>query len=215
MSFTYSTLKTALQDYTQNDETSFVTNLPTFIRLAEERVLKSVQLNVFQKNVSGSMTSSNQYLAVPSDFLSSFCLNITNSSSFEYLQFKSLEFVQTYNPNSSTTGTPKYYAQFDVDNFILAPTPDTSFTVNLSYFYRPSSLTAGSDSGTSWLSENAELALLYGALLEAYTYMKGEPDLISLYNNRFMESLSRLKDLGEAKEVSDEYNLGQIRKAKT
>ncbi|HBT08604.1 MAG TPA: hypothetical protein DEB18_03170 [Leeuwenhoekiella sp.] len=215
MSFTYSTLKTALQDYTQNDETSFVTNLPTFIRLAEERVLKSVQLNVFQKNVSGSMTSSNQYLAVPSDFLSSFSLNITNSSSFEYLQFKSLEFVQTYNPNSSTTGTPKYYAQFDVDNFILAPTPDTSFTVNLSYFYRPSSLTAGSDSGTSWLSENAELALLYGALLEAYTYMKGEPDLISLYNNRFMESLSRLKDLGEAKEVSDEYNLGQIRKAKT
>ena len=215
MSFTYATLKTAVQNYTQNDETSFVTNLPTFIRLAEERILKSVQLNIFQKNVSGSMSSSNQYLAVPSDFLSPFSLNITNSSSFEYLQFKSLEFVQTYNPNSSTTGTPKYYAQFDVDYFILAPTPNVNFTVNLSYFYRPLSLTAGSDSGTTWLSENAEIALLYGSLLESYTYMKGEPDLISLYNSRFLEALGRLKDLGEAKEVSDEYNLGQIRKAKT
>ena len=215
MSFTYATLKSTLQDYTQNDETSFVSNLPTFIRLAEERILKSVQLNIFQKNVSGSMSSSNQYLAVPSDFLAPFSLNITNSSSFEYLQFKSLEFVQTYNPNSSTTGTPKYYAQFDVDYFILAPTPNANFTVNLSYFYRPSSLTAGADSGTTWLSENAEIALLYGSLLESYTYMKGEPDLISLYNSRFLEALGRLKDLGEAKEVSEEYNVGQIRKVKT
>ena len=215
MSFTYATLKTAIQNYTQNDETSFVTSLPIFIRLAEERILKSVQLNIFQKNVSGSMSSSNQYLAVPSDFLAPFSLNITNSSSFEYLQFKSLEFVQTYNPNSSTTGTPKYYAQFDVDYFILAPTPNANFTVNLSYFYRPSSLTAGADSGTTWLSENAEIALLYGSLLESYTYMKGEPDLISLYNSRFLEALGRLKDLGEAKEVSEEYNVGQIRKVKT
>ena len=215
MSFTYATLKTAIQNYTQNDETSFVTNLPIFIRLTEERILKSVQLNIFQKNVSGSMSSSNQYLAAPSDFLVPFSLNITNSNNYEYLQFKSLEFVNTYNPNSSTTGTPRYYAQFDVDYFILAPTPNANFTVNLSYFYRPNSLTAGADSGTTWLSENAEIALLYGSLLEAYTYMKGEPDLISLYNSRFLEALGRLKDLGEAQEVSDEYYSGEIRKAKT
>ena len=215
MSFTYATLKSALQDYTQNDETSFVSNLPNFVRLAEERILQSVQLNIFQKNVSGNMTSSNQYLAAPSDFLAPFSLSITNSSAKEYLQFKELEFIYSYNPNASTTGTPKYYGQFDADYFIIAPTPNSAFTVNLSYFYNPPSLTAGSDSGTTWLSENAELSMLYGSLLECYTYMKGEPDLISLYNSRFMESLGRLKNLGEAQEVSDEYSLGQIRKAKT
>ena len=215
MSLTYANLKTALQDYTENDETSFVNNLPLFIRLAEERILKSVQLNIFQKNVSGNMTSGNQYLAAPSDFLTPFSLSITNSSSVEFLQFKSLEFAQAHNPNSSTTGTPRYYAQFDTDYFIVAPTPDSAYTATLSYFYRPTSLTAGSDSGTTWLSENAELSMLYGSLLECYTYMKGEPDLISLYNSRFMESLGRLKNFGEAQEVSDEYNLGQIRKAKT
>jgi hypothetical protein len=215
MSFTYAQLKSALQDYTQNTETSFVNNLPTFIRLAEERILKSVQLNIFQKNVSGSMTSGNQYLAVPSDFLFPFSLNITNSSNYEYLQFKSLEFVNSYNPNSATTGTPKYYAQFDVDYFIIAPTPDANFTVNLSYFYRPVSITAGSDSGTTWLSENAELALLYASLAECYIYMKGEQDIMTMYNTRLGEALSRLKNFGEAQEVSDEYYSGEIRKAKT
>tara|TARA_R110000803_G_scaffold201722_2_gene266602 strand:+ start:342 stop:989 length:648 start_codon:yes stop_codon:yes gene_type:complete len=215
MSFTYSTLKTALQDYTQNDETSFVTNLPTFIRLAEERIFKSVQLNIFQRNVSGVMTSSNQYLAVPSDFLAPFSLNLTNSSSVEYLQFKELEFIQSFNPNSSTTGTPRYYAQFDIDNFILSPTPDSGYTTTLSYFYRPTSITSGVESGTTWLSENAEIALLYASLIECYTYMKGEQDVMQMYNVRLGESLQRLKNLGEAQEVTDEYTLGQIRKAKT
>ena len=215
MSFTFATLKTAVQDYTQNDETTFVSHLGMFIRLAEERILKSVQLNVFNKNVSGNMTSGNKYLAVPSDFLTPFSLSVTNSSNIEFLQFKSLEFVQAYTPNSSTTGTPKYYAQFDLDNFIVAPTPDSNYVVSFSYFYRPTSLTAGSDSGTTWLSENAELALLYGSLLEAYTFMKGDPDLTSLYNSRFMEGLSRLKNLGEAQEVTDQYTSGEIRKAKT
>lgn len=215
MSFTYATLKSALQDYTQNDETSFVSNLPNFVRLAEERILQSVQLNIFQKNVSGNMTSSNQYLAAPSDFLAPFSLSITNSSAKEYLQFKELEFIYSYNPNASTTGTPKYYGQFDADYFIIAPTPNSAFTVNLSYFYNPPSLTAGSDSGTTWLSENAENALLYGSLVECYTYMKGEQDIMNMYNVRFGQALNRLKNLGEAQEVSDEYYLGPIRKAKT
>ena len=215
MSFTYAQLKSALQDYTQNDETSFVSNLPNFIRLAEERILQSVQLNIFQKNVSGNMTSDNQYLAAPSDFLAPFSLSITNSSAKEYLQFKELEFIYSYNPNSSTTGTPKYYGQFDADYFIIAPTPNSAFTVNLSYFYNPTSLTAGSDSGTTWLSENAENALLYGSLVECYTYMKGEQDIMNMYNVRFGQALNRLKNLGEAQEVSDEHYLGPIRKAKT
>ena len=215
MSFTYATLKTALQDYTENDETTFVTHLPDFIRLAEERILKAAQLNVFQKNVSGNMTSGNQYLACPSDFLAPNSLTLSNSSVFEFLQFKDLEFVRSYNPNASTTGTPKYYAQFDVDNFLLALTPDSGYTVNLNYFYRPASITAGTDSGTTWLSENAELALLYGSLIECYIYMKGDGEVMNMYNNRFTESIVRLKELGEAREVTDEYKTGSLKKARS
>ena len=284
MSFTYSTLKQALKDYTQNDEVSFVSNLPIFIRLAEERILKSVQLNLFQKNASGSMTASNKFLNCPTDFLAPNSVSVTNNSNFEFLDFKELEFVQSYNPNPSTTGTPKYYAQFDVDNFIVAPTPDSNYAVEVSYFYRPISLTAssftltltsvvgtftasdtitggtsgettdvisvpsstslivtipsgdftvgetitGSSSGAtgtlssigadvteSWISENGELALLYGALIECYTYMKGDQETMNMYNSRYAESLARLKNLGEAKEVTDEYLSGSIRKART
>lgn len=212
MTMTYGELKQAIQDYTENDETTFVNNLPLFIRFAEERILKSVQLNLFQRNQSGLMTSGNEYLAAPSDFLAPFSLSIDVSGDKEFLLFKDLDFVQTYNPDSTTTGQPKYYAQFDVDNFIIAPTPDDNYVVDIHYLYRPASLTAGADSGTSWLSENAELALLYGALVEAYTFMKGEPDLLGLYNQRFMEGMVRLKNLGEAQETIDEYRYGPVRK---
>jgi hypothetical protein len=212
---TYGELKQAVQDYTENDETTFVNNLPLFIRLAEERILKSVQLNLFQKNQSGSMSSGNQFLAVPSDFLAPFSLSIDVSGDKEFLLFKDLDFVQTYTPDATTTGQPKYYAQFDVDNFIIAPTPDANYTVDIHYLYRPASLTSGSDSGTSWLSENAEIALLYATLVEAYTFMKGEAALLTLYNQRFMEALSRLKNLGEGQETMDEYRYGALRRPRT
>jgi hypothetical protein len=129
--------------------------------------------------------------------------------------FKDLDFIQTYTPDATTTGQPKYYAQFDVDNFIIGPTPNANYTVDIHYLYRPLSLTAGTDSGTSWLSTNAEIALLYGSLVEAYTYMKGDPNLMQMYNQRLGEGISRLKNLGEAQEVVDEYRYGQIRKART
>lgn len=215
MAFTYGELKQAIQDYTENNETSFVNNLPLFIRLAEERILKSVQLNLFQKNQYGNMTSGNEYLAAPSDFLAPFSLSIDVSGSKEFLLFKDLDFVQTYTPDAATTGQPKYYAQFDVGYFILAPTPDANYTVDIHYLYRPTSLTAGSDSGTSWLSENAELSLLYGCLCEAYTFMKGEQALLGLYTQRLAESLSRLKNLGEAQETIDEYRYGKLRSKRT
>jgi len=215
MSMTYGELKQAIQDYTENDETSFVNNLPLFIRLAEERILKSVQLSLFQKNQSGSMTSGNQYLAAPSDFLAPFSLSIDVNGDKKFLLFKDLDFIQTYTPDATTTGQPKYYAQFDVDNFIIGPTPNANYTVDIHYLYRPLSLTAGTDSGTSWLSTNAEIALLYGSLVEAYTYMKGDPNLMQMYNQRLGEGISRLKNLGEAQEVVDEYRYGQIRKART
>lgn len=211
MTMTYGELKTAIQDYTENDETTFVNNLPLFIRLAEERILKSVQLNLFQKNQAGTMTNGNQYLAAPSDFLAPFSLSIDVSGAAEFLLFKDLDFVQTYTPDPTTTGQPKYYAQFDVDNFILAPTPNANFTVDIHYLYRPASLTAGADSGTSWLSTNAEIALLYGSLVEAYTYMKGDMNLMQMYMQRYGEAVSRLKNLGEAQETIDEYRYGSIR----
>jgi hypothetical protein len=211
MSFTYDQLKQAIQDYTENDETSFVNNLPVFIRQAEERILKNVQLSLFRKNVSGAMSASNKYLACPSDFLAPFSLSfVDGNSDHQFLEFKDADFVQTFNPDATTTGNPRFYAVFDVDNFILGPTPDSAYVVELHYFYRPASLTAGSGSGTTWLSENAEIAMLYGSLMEAYIYMKGEPDMMQQYEKRFMEAIQGMKMLGEAKEVTDEYRTGMV-----
>tara|TARA_R110002051_G_C8623183_1_gene483665 strand:+ start:216 stop:863 length:648 start_codon:yes stop_codon:yes gene_type:complete len=214
MSFTFSTLKTAIQDYTDNSETTFVNNLSIFIKQSEERILKNVQLSLFRKNSTGSATSSNKYLAMPSDFLAPFSLSVLSSSAHEFLEFKDVNFIQTFTPNPATTGTPRYYAIFDVSNFILAPTPDEAYTAELHYYYRPASLTAGSDSGTTWLSENAPNAMLYGSLVEAYTFMKGEPDMLALYNQRFTEAILALKNFGEAKEVTDDYTTGMIIKQK-
>lgn len=215
MSFTYDELKQAIQDYTENTETTFVNNLDIFIKNAEERILKIAQLEVFRKNTSGALTASNQYLALPSDYLAPFSLSITNGSSKEFVLFKDVNFVQSFNPNAATTGVPRYYAQFDIDNFILGPTPDSSYAVELHYFYRPTSLTAGAGSGTTWLSVNASVALLYGCLIEAYTFMKGEGDLIQNYTQRFTEALSRVKNFGESQEVTDAYRTGLILREKT
>jgi len=211
MSFTYAQLKTAISDYTENSETSFVNNLPVFIRAAEERILKLVQLQLFRRNQTATLTASNPYLNAPSDFLAPYSLSYTDGNGDKnFLLFKDVNYVQEYNPDVTNTGAPKYYAQFDLDNFILAPTPDSNYAVELHYFYRPASLTAGSDSGTTWLSENAELSMLYGALVEAYIYMKGEQDVMAQYNQRFQESLMGLKMFGEAKEVTQDYRVGQV-----
>ena len=215
MSFTYAQLQTAIQDYTENSETSFVNNLSTFITQAEERILKSVQLSLFRKNVSGGMTNANRFLACPSDYLAPFSLSFVDASSdYVFLDFKDPEYVQSFNPDAATVGLPRYYAVFDVDNFILGPTPNAAYAVELHYFYRPASLTAGASGGTTWLSENASIALLYGSLIEAYIFMKGEPDMMALYEKRFAEAISGMKMLGEAKEVTDEYRTGQVRRPK-
>ena len=208
MSFTKATLTTAIQDYTDNSESTFVSNIPNFIKAAEEKILKSVDLDYFRKNVTSALTSSDAFLTVPSDYLASFSLQITTSGSESFLLQKDVNFLREYTPASTTTGLPKYYARFDEDNFILAPTPNSNYTVQLNYFYRPASLTAGSDSGTTWVSTNAPFALLYGSLVEAYTFMKGEPDVIQNYNGLFTQYLERVKDLGEARENTDGYRVG-------
>lgn len=215
MTMTYGELKQAIQDYCEYDETTFVNNLPLFIRLAEERIFKNVRLNLFQKNASLTTVSGNRFLSAPSDFLSPLSFSLTVSGNNVFLDFKQRDFVEAYNPDPTTTGQPKYFGQYDVSTFILSPTPDAAYTADLQYMYRPDSLTAGADSGTTWLSQNAEMALLYGSLLEAYTFMKGEPDMIGLYNNRFAEALLRMKNLGEGLEPSTDYRDGRLRTPRT
>ena len=221
MSFTYGELKQAIEDYTEYSETGFVANIPLFIRLSEERILKNVQLSLFRKNANASLTQAYQYLRVPDDFLAPFSLSLRTATGNPivfgdtfFAEFKDPSFVQTYTPDSTTTGAPRYYCQFDVTNFLLAPTPDVAYTAELHYFYRPSSLTQGTDTEKTWLSTNAEMALLYGALIEAYIYMKGEQDVMAMYNSRFQEAMIGVKMLGEAKEVTDEYRTGKVIRSK-
>tara|TARA_R100001509_G_scaffold119313_1_gene73658 strand:+ start:2784 stop:3431 length:648 start_codon:yes stop_codon:yes gene_type:complete len=208
MSFTYAELKTAIQDFAENTETSFVTNLPVFIRSAEDRVFTLVDLELFRKNANAQLSIGDEFLTLPSDYLASFSLQITDANYKNFIDFKDVNFVQQYAIDTNANGTPKYYGVFDVNNFILSPTPDVAYNVELHYYYRPTSLTAGADSGTTWLSTNAPNVLLYGSLVEAYTYMKGEADMMQLYEQRFAQEMQRLKDLAEARENSDAYRRG-------
>ncbi len=215
MTFTYAELKTAIQDYTENTETTFVNQLNTFIKNAEQRIFTEVQLSIFRKNASGTFTANQKFLVFPIDFLAAFSLSIINNSQQEFLLRKDVSFIQTVNPNSATTGTPKYYSQFDNRNLIVAPTPDQAYETELHYYYRPASLTAGADSGTTWLSNYAPLALLYASLYEAYTFMKGETDVLQNYQSRYAEALARLKEFGEADEVTDAYRTGLVMRQKS
>ena len=214
MSFTLTTLKQSIQDWTENDETTFVNELDFFIKNAEERIFKLVDLDYFRKNVEGTTTSGNKFLQKPSDYLATFSLSLVSSGSNVFLLQKDVNFLQEYHPDPTVTGTPKYYAQFDVDNFILAPTPNADFTAELHYYYRPSSLTTD-DSGTTWISTNAPDALLYGTLVEAYTFMKGEKDILDLYNGRYLEAIARLKNYAEGRNYSDAYREGLVRQKQT
>jgi hypothetical protein len=207
---TYAELQTAIKDYLQNTETNFVTDLPTIIKQAEERILKMVRLPVFRKNVRGSLTDGNQYLATPSDFMDSFSIATISSNTYNYLIRTDVSFIREAYPTTTTKAAPKYYALFDDDTFIVGPTPDADYTAELHYFYRPTSITAGADSGTTWLSTNATNALLYGCLLEGYTYMKGDPEMMNLYNQRYQDALGRLKVLGEGRNTTDTYREGSF-----
>lgn len=208
MSFTLTTLKQSIQDWTENDETTFVNELDFFIKNAEERIFKLVDLDYFRKNVTGTMTASNKFLQKPSDYLATYSLSYVNASNENvFLLQKDVNLIQEYTADPTTTGSPIYYASFDVDNFIVAPTPSTDFAVELHYYYRPASLTTD-DSGSTWISTNAPDALLYACLVEAYTFMKGEADILQLYNGRFGEAIQRLKGYAEGQENLDAYRRG-------
>jgi hypothetical protein len=214
MSFTLTTLTASVQEWTQNDESTFVAEIPFFIKNAEERIFKTVDLDYFRKNVTGSATSGNKFLEKPSDYMATFSLSLINSGANVFLLQKDVNFLQEYHPDPTVTGTPKYYAQFDVSTFILAPTPNADFTVELHYYYRPASLTTD-NSGSTWISTNAPDALLYGTLVEAYTFMKGEKDLLDLYNGRYLESIARLKNYAEGRNYSDSFREGLVRQRQT
>ena len=207
MAWTYATLVQAIKDWVQYDETTFNSQIDTFITNAEERILYSVDLEVFRKNVSGTTTSGNKYLAAPSDFLAPYSLAVTVNGTTSFLLNKDVEYIQEYNPTNAT-GTPKYYAYFDVNNFILGPVPAGNYSVELHYYYKPASIVTA---GITWIGDNAEQALLYACLFEAYTFMKGEPDILNVYNQRYAEAITRLKNLGEGRENVDAYRDGLIR----
>lgn len=207
----YSELVQAIQDYTQNEETSFVSNIPLFVQQAEERINRSIMLPELRKNVTASMTAGNKYVARPADFLSVFSFAVVDGTGdYSYLLDKDVSFIREAYPSTSTQALPKYYAQFDGDsggeqgNFILGPTPDASYAVELHYYYDPESIVTA---GTSWYGDNAEAALLYGSLIEAYTYMKGEADLIALYTTRYSEAMGNLTGI-DIRSNQDEYRDG-------
>lgn len=210
----YTQLTQALQDYLETTETSFVSNIPTFVRQAEERIYRSVQIPELRKNATASTTAGNQYLARPTDFLSVFSLAVVDGDgNYSYLYDKDVNFIREAYPNPTVQGLPKYYAQFDGDqtgasegNFILGPTPSAAYTVELHYYFDPPSIV---DTGTSWLGDNAETALLYGALVEAYTYLKGDADMLALYTNRYTEAMAQLFGI-DIRSKRDDYRDGTM-----
>ena len=208
---TYAELVAAIKDYANNTETNFVAAIPTFVKQAEQRIYRSVNLPVNRKNMAGNMTDGSAYLAMPSDFLFPLSLSITSSSNQIFLLNKDANFIRSTYPNASTEGTPKYYGVFDKDTFIIGPTPDANYVTELHYYYQPASIV---DTSPSWLGTNADTALLYGSLVEAYTYMKGDPDMMQLYQQRYQEALDLLKLQAEGRMTGDEYRDGTIRTAK-
>jgi hypothetical protein len=211
---TYAELCVAIADYTENTFTD--TELAIFTKQAEQRIYNTVQLANLRKNVTGTITASNKYLSAPDDFLSVYSLAIfPTGGDYVYLLDKDVNFIREVYPSTTTTGTPKYYAIFGSNStnlneltFILGPTPDTTYNAELHYYYYPQSIVTA---GTTWLGDNFDSALLYGSLMEAYTFMKGEQDLLTLYDGKYKEALLLLKNLGDGKQRMDTYRDGQVK----
>ena len=206
----YSALVTLIQDYCESTESSFVSNIPTFVQLAEERIYNSVQIPAIRKNVTGTMTASFQYFSLPSDWLSTFSLAVIDPTTgdYEYLLNKDVNFIRASYPPPNSTGKPKYYAIWNNASMILGPTPDLAYTAELHYYYYPASIVTA---GTSWVGDNFETVLLYGSLREAYTYLKGEQDMMQYYDQKYQEAVAQLKRLGDGLDRQDAYRSGQVR----
>lgn len=220
---TYTELQAAICDYTQNFEQDFVANIPVFVRQAEERIYNTVQFPALRRNVTGTTSANNKYLACPGDFLAVYSMAVvdTATGAYEYLLNKDVNFIRQAYPVPTSTGFPKYYALFgpsfansDELSFILGPTPNARYTVELHYFFYPESI-ADTEDGRTWLGDNYDPVLLYGALVEATTFMKGEADMVALYNQKYTEALAQAKRLGDGMEKQDQYRSGAYRQAVT
>jgi hypothetical protein len=205
----YTQLVQAIKDYTESTETSFVSHIDEFIKQAERKIYNEVQLPYLRKNVTGNATLGNKYVQTPSDFLAVYSMSIIDGSSDQhFLLNKDVNFIREAYANASTQAQPKYYALFDHNTFILGPTPDSAYNIELHYYYFPASIVSVS---TTWLGDNYEQALLYACLVQAYTYLKGEPDLLANYEKQYQENMVQLKMLGDGKDRRDAYRSGQVR----
>jgi hypothetical protein len=215
---TYTELVTAITAYTQNYEADFVANIPTFVKQTETRVYNTVQIPALRKNVTGVTTNGNKYLSCPSDFLSVFSMAVIDGGNYEYLLNKDVNFMRASYPSASTTGLPKYYALFgptvansiitDELSFILAPTPNAAYSVELHYYYYPETIVTAN---RTWLGDNYDPVLLYGSLVEAYVFMKGEQDMMTYYEKKYQDALAQLNRLGTGLERGDAYRDGQAK----
>jgi len=231
----YTQLIAAIQSYTENQfpdtyladgsAVSATTQLNTFIKQAEQRIYNTVQFPSLRRNVTGFTNPNNKYLACPQDFLSVYSMAVINTDgSYEYLLNKDVNFIRQAYPIPTDTGLPKYYALFgptvagttitDELSFIVGPTPDSAYSVELHYYYYPESIVDAGD-GRTWLGDNFDSVLLYGCLVEAYTFMKGEADMVQLYEAKYKEALDKAKRLGDGMERQDAYRSGQYRQAVT
>ena len=228
----YAALVSAIETYTENtfpsttladgSTVSSATQINNFITQAEQLIYNSVQFPSLRKNVTGTLTSSNKYLSTPNDFLATYSLAIIDptTGAYTYLLNKDVNFIREAYPTPTSTGAPKYYALFGPTvssgtittelSFIVGPTPDAAYSAELHYYYYPESITTAT---TTWLGDNFDSVLLYGSLVEAYTYMKGEQDIIMLYDTKYKEALALAKRLGDGLERSDAYRSGQYREA--
>jgi hypothetical protein len=230
----YSELVASIQSYTENQfpatfladgsTVSPTTQINTFIKQAEQRIFNSVQFPSLRKNVVGATAPANKYLSCPDDFLATYSLAVIDATgAYEYLLNKDVNFIRQAYPQPTDTAIPKYYALFGPTttnsgtpvitnelSFILGPTPDAAYSVELHYFYYPQSIVTAS---TTWLGDNFDTVLLYGSLVEAYTFMKGEQDMIALYDGKYKEALALAQRLGDGLERSDSYRSGQYRQA--
>jgi hypothetical protein len=213
----YTQLTAAIKGYAENDFPATVGSftsadqIATFVEIAEQRIYNMVQLPAIRKNMTGNVTTGNKYLACPSDWLATFSLAVINSNNeYLYLLNKDVNFIRESYPDTDAAfyGEPKYYAQFDQNTFILGPTPDANYAVELHFFYYPQSIVTA---GTSWLGDNFDSVLLYGALLEAAAFMKSDADVVNFYKQRYDEAMTELKQLGDGKNRQDAYRSGQVR----
>jgi hypothetical protein len=218
----YAQLSASIQAYAESDEQLFVENIPTFVKIAEQKIYNSVQLAYLRKNVTGTVSVDNPYLSTPSDFLSVYSLALVDDSgNYEYLLNKDVNFIRQAYPNANDRGAPKYYAIFGPTttdallpaltnelSLLLGPTPNTAFTAELHYFFYPESIV---DAGSTWLGDNLDSALFYGAMREACIFQRQEPDVVANYESKYNEAMTLLKQLGDAKERGDGYRDGQIK----